>query len=86
LRLSDALGVYLGGHPKKNDKKFVVYVQRVWNKLIAILGDKEFTQVSRTDANEYVSRVLSEGSKTGTVQCQVNVIRLCAMSLLLRGS
>lgn len=75
LRLSDALGVYLGGHAKKSDKKFVIYVQRVWNKLIGILGDKEFAQISRADANEYVSRVLSEGSKTGTVQRQVNVIR-----------
>lgn len=75
LRLSDALEVYLSGHPKKNDKKFVVYVQRVWDKLIGILGDKEFANVSRADANEYVSRVLLEGSKTGTAQRHVNVIR-----------
>jgi integrase len=75
LRLSDALEIYLSGHPKKNDEKFVIYVQRVWNKLIGMLGDKGFTEVTRADANEYVSRVLAEGSKTGTVQRQINVIR-----------
>lgn len=42
FRLSDALEVYLSGHPKKNDEKFVTYVQRVWNKLIGLIDDKEF--------------------------------------------
>jgi integrase len=75
FRLSDALGVYLNGHRKKNDKKFQVYVSRVWNKLIAVIGDKEFEQVTRTDANEFVSRGIAEGSKTTTVDRQVSVIR-----------
>ncbi|MBA2658778.1 MAG: tyrosine-type recombinase/integrase [Nitrosospira sp.] len=75
LRLSDALEVYLSGHPKKNDEKFVTYVQRVWDKLMGLMGDKGVMEVTRADANEYVARVLTGGSKTGTVQRQINVIR-----------
>ncbi|BCT69008.1 hypothetical protein [Nitrosospira sp. NRS527] len=67
FRLSDALEVYLSGHPKKNDVKFVTHVQRVWDKLIGLVGDKGVTEVTRADANEYVSTVLTGGSKTGTV-------------------
>jgi integrase len=75
FRLSDALEVYLSGHQKKNDEKFRVYVSRVWNKLIAVLGDREFEQVTRADANEFVSRGIAEGSKTTTIERQVSTIR-----------
>jgi integrase len=75
FRLSDALGVYLSGHQKKNDKKFQVYVNRVWNRLIRVIGDKEFEHVSRADANEFVIRGIAEGSKTATVDRQISVIR-----------
>jgi integrase len=73
--LSDALEVYLSGHKKKNDQKFTTYVRRVWNKLIAILGDKEFEQVTRTDANGFIAKGIAEGSKTTTVDRQVSAIR-----------
>lgn len=75
FRLSDALGVYLNGHQKKNDKRFQTYVKRVWDKLIAVIGDKEFEQVARTDANEFVTRGIAGGSKTTTVDRQVSVVR-----------
>ncbi|SCX57730.1 DUF6538 domain-containing protein [Nitrosospira sp. Nsp1] len=75
FRLNDALGVYLSGHQKKNDKKFQVYVGRVWDKLISVIGDKEFEQVTRSDANEFVSRRLAEDAKTTTVERQISVIR-----------
>lgn len=75
FRLSDALGIYLSGHQKKNDKKFKEDTERVWTKLIGLIGDKEFEQVTRTDANEYVSRRLAEEAKTTTVERQVSIIR-----------
>lgn len=75
FRLNDALEVYLGGHKKKNDKRFRVYVSRVWDKLITILGDKEFEQVTRADANGFVAQGIAEGSKTTTVDRQVSAIR-----------
>ncbi|ARO87958.1 integrase [Nitrosospira lacus] len=75
FRLSDALKVYLDGHKKKNDKKFRVYVSRVWDRLIAILGDKDFEQVTRADANGFVAKGIAEGSKTTTVERQVSAIR-----------
>lgn len=75
FRLSDALEVYLSGHKKKNDNKFRVYVGRVWQKLMALLGDREFEHVTRADANQFVSSRLSEGSKTTTVERQISAIR-----------
>jgi integrase len=75
FRLSDALSVYLNGHQKKNDKKFRGDTERVWAKLIELVGDKEFEQVTRADANEYVSRRLAEEAKTTTVERQVSIIR-----------
>jgi hypothetical protein len=44
FRLSDALAVYINGHQKKNDKKFVAYTTRVWDRLIEFLDDREFEQ------------------------------------------
>lgn len=75
FRLSNALEVYLSGHQKKNDDKFQAYTKRVWDKLISLIGDKEFEQVTRADANEFVSRRVGEGAKTTTVDRQVSVIR-----------
>jgi hypothetical protein len=75
FRLSDALAVYLNGHQKKNDKKFVTYTARVWDRLIEFLGDREFEQVSRSDANSFVTNGLARGSKTTTVDRQISVIR-----------
>ena len=72
--LSDALNVYLNNHLKKDDEKFCSYVQRVWNKLIEIIGDKEFEKTSRVDANEFVSKRLDEGPKTTTVDRQISTI------------
>jgi site-specific recombinase XerD len=40
-----------------------------------LIGDKEFEQVTRADANEYVSRRLAEEAKTTTVERQVSIIR-----------
>jgi len=72
--LSDALKIYLNGHLKKNDEKFCIYTRRVWNKLIEVIGDKEFEQVTRADANTFISKRLDENSKTTTVDRQISVI------------
>jgi len=72
--LSDALEIYLNGHAKKNNEKFCTFTRRVWNRLIEVIGDKEFEQVTRTDANIFVSMGLDRGSKTTTVDRQVSVI------------
>jgi len=73
--LSDALEIYLNGHVKKNNEKFCTYTRRVWNRLIEVIGDKEFVQVARADANEFVSKELERGSKTTTVERHINVIK-----------
>ena len=75
FHLSDALEVYLNKHAKKNNEKFCTYARRVWNRLIEIIGDKEFVQVARADANEFVSKELERGSKTTTVERQISVIK-----------
>jgi len=74
FRLSDALEIYLNGHLKKNDEKFCIYTRRVWNKLIEVIGDKEFEKIIRADANIFISKRLAEGSKTTTVDRQISVI------------
>jgi hypothetical protein len=58
FRLSDALRIYIEGHKNKSKKKFRMDSERVWGRLIEIIGDKELEQVSRADANEFVSRGL----------------------------
>jgi len=75
FRLSDALEAYLGGHIKKNNEKFCTYARRVWNRLIEVIGDKEFVQVARADAIEFISKELERGSKTTTVERHINVIK-----------
>jgi hypothetical protein len=84
FRLSDALEIYLNGHVKKNDEKFCTYTRRVWSKLIEVIGDKEFEQVTRADANTFVSMGLDRGSKTTTVDRQVSVINAILILLFLK--
>jgi hypothetical protein len=33
----------------------------VWDKLVAVLGNKEFKQVTRADGNQFVSNGIAEG-------------------------
>lgn len=75
FRLSDALKVYINGHQKKNDKAFVEYTTRVWGQLIEFLGDREFDEIARADANAFVMHGLDKGSKTATVSRQVSTIK-----------
>lgn len=75
FRLSDALRVYINGHQKKNDKSFVEYTTRVWGQLMEFLGDREFDEVTRADANAFVVHGLNKGSKTTTVSRQVSTIK-----------
>ena len=69
------LGIDSSGHKKKGNKKFEVYTERVWAKLIELVGDKEFEQVTRVDASEFISMRLAEGARTATVDRQVSVLR-----------
>jgi len=75
FRLSDALEVYLNGHAKKNNEKFCTYARRAWNRLIEVIGDKEFVQIARADTNEFISKELERGSKTTTVERHISVIK-----------
>jgi integrase len=75
FRLSDALQIYFQGHKNKNKKKFRMDSERVWGRLIEIIGDKELEQVSRADANEFVSRGLAEGVRTTTIDRHISILR-----------
>lgn len=75
MTLSEALDIYLSCHKKAHDAKFRAYTTRVWNTLVAALGDKPFMDVSRADVNAYRDKVLAKGNKTTTVRRQVNVLR-----------
>lgn len=75
FRLSDALQIYLDGHKNKNKKKFRADTEWAWARLITIVGDKELEQVSRGDANEFVSRGLAEGVRTTTIERHISILR-----------
>lgn len=75
FRLSDALQVYLEGHRNKDKKKFKADTERVWRGLISLIGDKEFEQVTRADANEFVSRGIREGVRTTTIERYISILR-----------
>ncbi|SFO33093.1 DUF6538 domain-containing protein [Nitrosospira briensis] len=75
FRLSDALQLYLHGHKNKNKKKFRADTERVWGRLITLVGDKELEQVGRVDAKEFVTRGIAEGVKTTTIGRQISILR-----------
>ena len=75
LLLSEALDVYFNSHLKKSNVEFRTYTQRSWNKLIAVLGDIPFEEVSRASANLFVNESLASGIKTTTVRRNLNDIR-----------
>jgi hypothetical protein len=83
LRLSNAVDVYLNHHQKKNDEKFCASTKRNWGKLVSILGDKEFSKVTRADANLFIQKVLAEGSKTTTARRQANTIKAVFNSVIV---
>jgi integrase len=75
FRLSDALQLYLHGHKNKDRKKFRADAERAWGRLITLIGDKELEQVTRTDANDFVSRGIAEGAKTTTIERHISILR-----------
>jgi len=75
LLLSEALDIYLNGHQKKNNSTFRTYTERVWKKLIEVLGDVVFESVTRANANEFVENLLANGNKTTTVQRVLSTIK-----------
>ncbi|SET70578.1 Phage integrase family protein [Nitrosospira multiformis] len=75
FRLSDALQLYLHGHKNKDKKKFRADTERAWGRLITLIGDKELEQVTRADANEFVSRGIAEGVKTTTIERHISILR-----------
>ncbi len=75
FRLSNALQVYLSGHKNKNNEKFRADTERTWGKLLILIGDKELEQVTRVDANEFVSKGIREGVKTTTIERQISILR-----------
>lgn len=68
IRLSNAFELYLKTHQRGNDPAFIQKQQRDWNTLIAIVGDVEFSDLSRDHARHVVDVLLKEGKKTTTVR------------------
>lgn len=70
--LSEALDFYLSLHKKSKDTSFRVSNKRIWDKLVSIVGDMPFEQLSRADVNAYVAKRLAQNVKTGTVRRNLN--------------
>lgn len=73
--LSEALELYLRTHQKANNPTFISYTRRTWQKLMDIVGDKPVIDVTREDANGFVEKLLSTGSKTTTVKRNISAIK-----------
>lgn len=67
-KLSNAFELYLKTHQRGKEQPFVEKQQRDWNVLIAIVGDIEFTDLSRAHARRVVEVLLEQGKKTTTVR------------------
>jgi integrase len=67
-KLSNAFDLYLKTHKRGNDPAFVEKQKRDWNALIAIVGDIEFSELSRDHARHVVEVLLERGKKTTTVR------------------
>lgn len=70
--LSDALEVYLGIHPKREDEKFNTYTRRAFQTLIDVIGDKNIDDLAREDAHRYVKA--ESRLSTGTIRRRMNTI------------
>lgn len=66
--LSDALGVYLAEHDKRDDPKFTRYIRARFDELVAFKGDVPLADFTKTDARTYVDALLARDVKTTTVR------------------
>lgn len=73
--LSDAIEVYLKHHEKSDNARFNATSRRNWTSLVDITGDKPFNDFTRTDANNFIEKLLESGAKTTTVHRQTNSIK-----------
>lgn len=75
LRLSGVITYYEKHHKKAGDQRFMERVRTDWNKLIEVVGDIPFNDLSRTHARAYIDHRLAEGKATGTVRRGLRQLR-----------
>ena len=73
--LSAALTDYCTMKGRQNDKRFMVFTQRVAGEVISIAGDKLISAYSRADALAFRDRLLGRGVTTATVKRNFECIR-----------
>ena len=74
VRLSDAIKLYWTQHKRSGDARYVLSVERDWNRLVNFVGDIAVESLSRATARQYVEHLLSHGLKTGSVRRKLNHI------------
>ena len=73
--LSAALADYCTMKGRLDDKRFMVFTQRVAGEVIAIAGDKLISAYTRADALAFRDRLLGRGVTTATVKRNFECIR-----------
>ena len=73
--LSAALADYCEMKGKLDDKRFMVFTQRVAGEVISIAGDKLISAYTRADALAFRDRLLGRGVTTATVKRNFECIR-----------
>jgi len=73
--LSVALADYCAMKDRLDDKRFMVFTQRVAGEVIAIAGDKLISAYTRADALAFRDRLLGRGVTTATVKRNFECIR-----------
>lgn len=74
--LSDALELYLKEHPERGQDGFdrkEEYARRDWGKLIALVGDKVFKELTREDARAFRDSLIAT-VKTTSVQRSIRAV------------
>ena len=83
--LSDALELYLKESQKSGQVRFAKlekYNRRVWAKLIDLLGDKAFIEVTRDDAKAFRDALLAQMKTTSVRRCLNVVVAVFGVAIL----
>lgn len=74
IRLSDILKIYLKTHTRGADEAFIKKTSRDWNMLTKLVGDIEFSKLTRAHARQLVDDLTDNKFKTGSIRRTLNTL------------
>ena len=82
-RIKEMMQIYLKHHPRGQQKKLIDYTGKVFGWLVDSIGDKRIKDITRADANTFVTKEFAKGVKRATVKRRINVVRAAINRVIL---